>query len=90
MRTLWDEPKRRTTLATRGLDFARLTPEFFLAAVTRPVRFGRYQAIAPLDGRLLAVVFAELGSEAYSVISMRPASRAERRIYEAKAPTDLR
>ena len=90
MRIVWDEPKRRSTLTTRGLDFARLSPEFFLAAVTRPVHRGRLQAIGPLDGRLVAVVLAELGSEAYSVISMRPASRKERGIYEAEAPTDLR
>jgi len=90
VRILWDDPKRRTTLATRGLDFADLTPEFFAVAVVRTVRLGRLQAIGPLSGRLVAVAFVPLGSEAFSVISMRRASRKERSLYDVPISPDHR
>jgi uncharacterized protein len=59
------------------LNFADLSPEFFADAVVRPVRQDRLQAIGQFGGRLVAVVFAPLGSEAISVVSMRRASRKE-------------
>ena len=86
MRVLWDEPKRRTTLGKHGLDFAELSPEFFAGAIVRPVREARLQAIGPLAGRMVAVIFVKLGSEAISVISMRRASRRERKVYETQDP----
>lgn len=76
----WDEPKRRDTLATRGLDFADLTPEFFANAIIRPAKHGRFQALGLLDSTALSVVFAALGTQGISVISMRRASVAERRL----------
>jgi uncharacterized DUF497 family protein len=86
VRILWDEPKRRTTLVKHGLDFADLSPDFFENAVVRRVRRDRLQAVGPLSGRLVGVVFLPLGTEAISVISMRYASRKEREIYEAEDP----
>ena len=88
MRIVWDEPKRRTSLGKHGLDFADLSPEFFVDAIVRPVRQERLQAIGPVAGRLVTVVFAPLGSEAISVISMRRASRKERKAYETQDPAD--
>ena len=44
MRILWDEPTRRTTLTTRGLDFATLEPAFFQDAAVTPARNGRFRA----------------------------------------------
>jgi hypothetical protein len=78
VRILWDEPKRLTNLANRGLNFESLDLEFFAAAVVVPSRNRRYKAIGWLDGRPLAVIFQPLGTEALSVISMRRASRKER------------
>ena len=78
MRIVWDEPKRIANLEKHGLDFASLTMEFFAGAVIEPVGNVRLQAIGRLADRTLSVVFATLGSEAISVISMRPASRKER------------
>jgi len=75
---VWDEPKRRSNLACHGLDFADLDEWFFLNAVTVPAQTGRHMAIGRLNDETLAVVFAVLGTEGLSVISMRPASRKER------------
>lgn len=81
MMIVWDEPKRQQNLTKHGLDFADLDLEFFLAAQIRPARHGRIMAIGEFDGQIvIAVIFAPLGSEAISLISMRPASRKERRL----------
>lgn len=79
MRILWDEPKRQTNLQERKLDFADLDLDFFLNALVEPSREGRFKAIGELDGTVMAVIFKPLGSEAISVISMRRASRKERK-----------
>jgi uncharacterized DUF497 family protein len=79
MQIVWDEPKRLANLDKHGLDFADLSAEFFADAVVRPVKGDRLQAIGKLTGGTVAVIFRPLGSEAVSVISMRPANRKERR-----------
>lgn len=75
---VWDEPKRQTNLDRHGLDFADLDEWFFLDAVVLPAKNGRYMAVGHLEDGTIAVVFATLGTEGVSVISMRPASRKER------------
>jgi uncharacterized DUF497 family protein len=80
MMILWDEPKRQATLDARGLDFAALTPEFFAAAVVRPAKNGRLQAVGRLNGRIVSVVYRPMGREALSVVSMRDANQKERRL----------
>jgi uncharacterized DUF497 family protein len=75
---IWDEPKRHTNLSRHGLDFADLDEWFFLDAMTVPAKDDRYMAIGRLSDDTIAVVFATLGYEGVSVISMRPASRKER------------
>jgi uncharacterized protein len=78
----WDDSKRMTNLAKHELDFADLSPEFFEHALVTSARTARYKAIGWLaDQWIITVVFAPLGSEAISVISMRPASQKERRAY---------
>jgi uncharacterized DUF497 family protein len=74
----WDEPKRLSNLAKHGLDFADLDEEFFLSAAIVPASLGRQMAIGRLADGTITVVFAVLGLEGVSVISMRPASRKER------------
>lgn len=75
---VWDEPKRQHNIVRHKLDFADLDEWFFLDAVTVPAKENRYMAIGRLDDGTIAVVFATLGTEGVSVISMRPASRKER------------
>jgi uncharacterized DUF497 family protein len=74
----WDEPKRAANRSKHGLDFEALSLEFFERAVTIPTKRGRLLAVGRLDSSLITVVFALLGREAVSVISMRPASKKER------------
>lgn len=78
MMIVWDEPKRQSNLAKHGLDFADLDEGFFLSSVVVPAKEGRHMAIGRLADGAIAVVFAVLGVEGVSVISMRPASRKER------------
>lgn len=80
MRIDWDEPKRLANIDKHGLDFADLSLEFFVDAIVRPARTGRVQAIGHFAGGAISVVFIALGTEAISVISMRPASSKERRL----------
>ncbi|WP_336801690.1 BrnT family toxin [Kaistia sp. MMO-174] len=79
MKIVWDTTKRETNLAKHGLDFADLTEEFFLGSTVVPAKADRFMAIGEHEGEIVvAVVFRPLGSEAISVISMRPASKKER------------
>ena len=58
--------------------FADLDEAFFLSSMVVPAQQGRHMAIGRLADGTIAVVFALLGAEGVSVISMRPASRRER------------
>ena len=79
MRITFDESKRQTNLAKHGFDFADLTLSFFEAAVVFDAAQDRLMAIGIFQDRIIiAVVFKPLGSEALTIISMRPASRKER------------
>lgn len=79
MNIVWDEPKRQANIAKHGMDFASLTVEFFEASTVYPAKEGRLTAIGEHNGQtIIAVVFKPLGSEALSVISMRPARKDER------------
>lgn len=78
----WDEPKRLSNLAKHGYDFADLNEAFFVTSVIVPSALGRSMAIGRLADGTIAVVFAFLGSQGLSVISMRRADRNERRLVE--------
>ena len=85
---VWDEPKRAANLERHGLDFARFEAgfDFETCAVvaTASSRTGRdrFKLIGLLDGRVVvAAIVSPLGSEALSLISLRPASRGERELY---------
>jgi uncharacterized DUF497 family protein len=89
MRIVWDEPKRQTNIATHGLDLA--DAELFdweAALVVRghsgAVGRARFRAIGRLGNDLVTLVFSPLGSEAVSVMSLRPASRGERKLYDQR------
>lgn len=76
----YDENKRLTNIEKHGLDFADLTIDFFADALIVDAKQSRYKAVGEFQGIVvIAVVFRPLGSEALSVISMRPASTTERK-----------
>jgi len=82
MKIVWDEPKRLANLDKHGLDFAQVNAEFFADAMVVPAKEGRYKAIGRLADGTVVIIFALLGSEAISIISMRAASQRERRLIE--------
>ena len=79
MLIIYDEPKRLANIEKHGFDFADLDVAFFEAARVLPAKGGRFMAIGDFEGEIITVVFRPLGTEALSVVSMRPASRKERR-----------
>lgn len=85
MEIVWDEPKRLTNLARHGLDFADLDEAFFRDALIIPSRANRLTAVGRFGGGMITVIITTLGLEGISVISMRPASSRERRLYEQTA-----
>ncbi|MGQ2909028.1 MAG: BrnT family toxin [Aliihoeflea sp.] len=79
MQIVWDEPKRIKNLRKHLLDFADLDPTYFDRSVVTAARDGRFKATTNWQGHDMTVAFRPLGREAISVISMRPASFAERK-----------
>jgi uncharacterized DUF497 family protein len=82
MRILWDEPKREANIASHQMDFADLDEAFFESSVIVPAKSDRLAAVGRHSNGIILVVFVKLGTEAFSVISMRPASRKERRLID--------
>ncbi len=78
MKITCDPPKRLANLAKHKLDLAVIGEDFFAGAIVRPAQAGRFKALGILDGRAVAVIFKPLGSEAFAIISLRPASKRER------------
>ncbi|BAL74827.1 BrnT family toxin [Bradyrhizobium cosmicum] len=83
MKIVWDEPKRLANLDKHGLDFADLDEAFFDTALVIPSQSNskRWIAVGASIRGVIVVVFARLGREGVSIISMRPASRSERKLY---------
>jgi uncharacterized DUF497 family protein len=83
MKIVWDEPKRLANLDKHELDFADLNETFFDNALVIPShnRSKRWVAIGVSIRGVIVVVFARLGREGVSIISMRPANRSERKLY---------
>ena len=80
MKIVWDEPKRLANIDKHGLDFARLDVAFFLDAIIRLAKLNRLLAVGQFADGTIAVVFALVGSEGISIISMRPANKLEKRL----------
>jgi uncharacterized protein len=86
---IWDEPKRLSNLVKHGLDFADIEEGFdFDGAIVLPAKpsrtgLARFRLIGELRGALLvAIVRSSLGSEAISIVSLRPASQKERKLHD--------
>ena len=85
MKITWDETKRIANLAKHGLDFAALDADFFADEMIGRALPPRFVAIGRLaSGAAVTVIFALLGGEGLSVVSMRPASRKERSGLDAR------
>ena len=82
MLIVWDEPKRLANIANHAMDFADLDEAFFENSVITPAKFDRLAAVGRHYAGIILVVFVKLGTEAFSVISMRPASGKERRLLD--------
>ncbi len=81
MEIIYEEAKRLANVEKHGLDFADLSIDFFGASMVVAANSSRFMAIGEFQGRIIiAVVFRPMGSEALSVISMRPASSKERKL----------
>ncbi|MDA9449796.1 MULTISPECIES: BrnT family toxin [Bradyrhizobium] len=83
MKIVWDEPKRLANFDKHGLDFADLNEAFFDTALVIPShnKSKRWIAVGVSIRGVIVVVFARPGREGVSIISMRPASRSERKLY---------
>ncbi|PZM11896.1 BrnT family toxin [Rhizobium tubonense] len=81
MKITWDEPKRIKNLDKHDLDFADLDIEFFFDALIIEAKQRRLKAVGVFSDDVVAVIFATLGVESISLISLRPASRKERNLY---------
>ena len=83
----WDSRKAEANLAKHGVSFETACEAFFDPFV-RVVDAGSEDEARDailgmtLDDRLLFVVHIEQGEEAFRIISARPATAAERRLYE--------
>ena len=87
----WDPIKREKNLlpepAGHGMDFAdardRFEWETAMISETYASAHGgkRFTAVGFLDGKLVALIFSPLGTEAISAISLRTASNRERKTY---------
>jgi uncharacterized DUF497 family protein len=86
MKLTWDDDKYERSLLKHKLDFEDAYEFGWDAADikgTYPSRTGRarFKATGWLGQRMITIVFSLLGTEAYSLVSMRPASRKERDAY---------
>ncbi|WP_407522388.1 BrnT family toxin [Methylobacterium oryzisoli] len=88
MLMIWDERKRESNLRKHRMDFPDARDRFeWASALVEAAKPGpdgrpRFLAVGFLDGRLVSLVFALVGSEAISAISLRRASRSERNRYD--------
>jgi uncharacterized DUF497 family protein len=82
VKIIWDEPKRLANLDKHEMDFADLNERFFDTALVTPSHSKRWRAIGVNIRGVIVVVFAIYGTEAVSIISMRPASKQEGKNYE--------
>lgn len=82
MKIVGDEPKRRANLDKHGMDFADLNETFFDNALVLATYRNRWRGIGINIRGVISVIFANRGTEGVSIISMRPASKRERELYE--------
>ena len=87
MNSEWDETKNRANIRKHGLDFADAEEVFRSVLLVSPDTredYGekRWAGLGVIGRRTVKVVFAELGSETIRIISLRKATKHERKEYE--------
>lgn len=86
----WDPAKSRQNLEKHGCDFECVIGFDWseaLEALDDRFDYGeeRWLALGPIDGKLYAMIFSPRGENRVRIISLRPATRNERKAYvEAK------
>jgi len=83
----WDEQKNQSNIRKHGIGFedaSKVIGQSNLSYfdVDNSLNEERYVEIGFSDGRLLTVVFVELGDDVIRIISARPASLLEEKRYE--------
>jgi len=87
MKFEWDEDKNRDNIKKHGLDFEDAEEAFRSVLLISPDTredYGekRWAGLGVIGGRTVKVVFAELGNETIRIISLRKATKHERKEYE--------
>jgi uncharacterized DUF497 family protein len=82
LKIVWDEAKRIANLAKHGFDFGDIDDFGWSDAFIVPSHTRRFKAIGLFHDRVVVVVYSRLGSEAISIVGLRPAGIRERRLYE--------
>lgn len=80
MKIVWDEPKRLANLDKHGLDFADVIHFEWETALITKSHTKRFKAVGRYDDGTAVVIYAELGTEAISIVSFRPANARERKL----------
>jgi uncharacterized protein len=83
----WDDTKNRTNIRKHGIDFADATQMFEGFLLTLPDTredYGeeRWQGVGTIQGRVVVIVFSQPRPDTIRVISLRKASRHERKQFE--------
>ena len=87
----WDDNKQRLNIANKGYDFADMEEVFDgRHSITRQDNrkdYGelRFNMLVEFTGRILNITFNPRAGKVH-LISVRPASREERKVYHAKIP----
>jgi uncharacterized DUF497 family protein len=90
----WDENKNRQNIRKHGFNLADAEEMFggvllFSPDVRKDSGESRWVGIGTIRGRTAVVVFAERGPETIRVISLRKATRRERKQYEKAVEDQL-
>lgn len=90
----WDEDKNRQNISKHGFDFADAEQMFsdgflFRSDTRKDYGESRLVGIGTIRGRTAVVVFTERGPETIRIISLRKASRRERKQYEKAVRDEL-
>lgn len=85
----WDDAKQMTNLLKHIIDFADIyvvfDGRFVVTAEDKRKDYGevRYNMLVEFNGAIISVTFTPRSGKAH-LISVRPASREERKVYNAK------
>jgi uncharacterized DUF497 family protein len=90
----WDDNKNRSNIRKHGFDFADAEEMFRNILLARPdtqedYGEGRWVGIGVTHGRIAVVVFTDRGPETIRIISLRKATRRERKQYKKAIEDEL-